>query len=97
MDILAGMRVFTAVVAAGSFASAADKLEFSRGMATRYVNQLEAHLGVRLLNRTTAPLAAATTNVSPALGLPMANSPCHAARPVVPRTPSLRFSHHERP
>jgi DNA-binding transcriptional LysR family regulator len=57
MDIFAGMRVFTAVVDAGSFASAAEKLELSRGMATRYVSQLEAHLGVRLLNRTTRKLS----------------------------------------
>jgi DNA-binding transcriptional LysR family regulator len=53
IDIVASMRVFTAVVDAGSFAGAADKLDLSRGMATRYVAQLEAHLGVRLLNRTT--------------------------------------------
>ena len=57
MDVLAGMRVFTAVVDAGSFASAADKLALSRGMATRYVAQLEAHLGLRLLNRTTRKLS----------------------------------------
>jgi DNA-binding transcriptional LysR family regulator len=57
MDLVSGMRVFTAVVDAGSFASAADKLELSRGMATRYVAQLEAHLGLRLLNRTTRKLS----------------------------------------
>ena len=57
IDIVAGMRVFTAVVDAGSFAGAADKLDLSRGMATRYVAQLEAHLGVRLLNRTTRKLS----------------------------------------
>jgi len=53
MDLIAGMKVFTAVVEAGSFVAAADKLEMSRGMATRYVAQLEAHLGVRLLHRST--------------------------------------------
>ena len=37
MDIVTGMRVFTAVVDAGSFASAAERLALSRGMATRYV------------------------------------------------------------
>jgi len=57
MDVLAGMRVFTTVVDAGSFASAAEKLELSRGMASRYVAQIEAHLGVRLLNRTTRRLS----------------------------------------
>ena len=53
IDVVACMRVFTAVVEAGSFAGAADRLDLSRGMATRYVAQLEEHLGVRLLNRTT--------------------------------------------
>ena len=57
IDIVAGMRVFAAVVEAGSFAGAADKLDLSRGMATRYVAQIEAHLGVRLLNRTTRRLS----------------------------------------
>jgi len=57
IDIVASMKLFTAVVDAGSFAGAADKLDLSRGMATRYVAQLEAHLGVRLLNRTTRKLS----------------------------------------
>ena len=56
-DTLAGMRVFTAVVDTGSFARAAEKLELSRGMTSRYVAQVEAHLGVRLLNRTTRRLS----------------------------------------
>mgnify|MGYP001578309055 FL=1 len=51
------MRVFTAVVEAGSFARAADALDLSRGMATRHVAKLEARLGVRLLNRTTRKLS----------------------------------------
>lgn len=57
MDVLAGMRVFTTVVDGGSFAAAAEKLDLSRGMASRYVAQLEAHLGIRLLNRTTRRLS----------------------------------------
>ena len=56
-DILMGMRVFAAVVDAGSFAGAAEKLELSRGMTSRYVAQVERHLGVRLLNRTTRRLS----------------------------------------
>jgi DNA-binding transcriptional LysR family regulator len=47
------MRVFAAVVDAGSFAGATDKLDLSRGMTSRYVAQIEEHLGARLLNRTT--------------------------------------------
>jgi len=57
IDIVASMRVFVAVVEADSFAGAADRLDLSRGMATRYVAQLERHLGVRLLNRTTRRLS----------------------------------------
>jgi len=57
IDLVECMRVFTAVVDAGSFAGAADKLDLSRGMATRYVAQLEEHLGVRLLNRTTRKIS----------------------------------------
>lgn len=57
LDLLAAMRAFTTVVEAGSFAGAADKLEISRAMATRHVALLEAHLGVRLLHRTTRRLS----------------------------------------
>ncbi|MCF8200081.1 MAG: LysR family transcriptional regulator [Sulfuritalea sp.] len=57
INLVEGMRVFAAVVEAGSFAGAAEKLDLSRGMTTRYVAQLEAHLGVRLLNRTTRKLS----------------------------------------
>jgi DNA-binding transcriptional LysR family regulator len=56
-DVLTGMRVFTTVVDAASFAAAADRLDLSRGMTSRYVAQVEAHLGVRLLNRTTRRLS----------------------------------------
>ena len=57
VDIVVSMRVFTAVVDAGSFVGAADRLGLSRGMATRYVAGLEEHLGVRLLHRTTRKLS----------------------------------------
>lgn len=53
LDLLTAMRVFTTVADAGSFAAAADRLELSRAMVTRYVAQLEAHLAVRLMHRTT--------------------------------------------
>jgi len=51
------MRVFAAVVDTGSFARASEKLELSRAMTSRYVAQVEGHLGVRLLNRTTRRLS----------------------------------------
>jgi len=53
MDRLAAMRVFVEVVGTGSFSAAADKLDMSRAMVTRYVAELEQWLGARLLQRTT--------------------------------------------
>lgn len=57
IDLVMAMRTFLSVVEAGSFAAAAERLDLSRGMATRYVAQLEEHLGVRLLHRTTRTLS----------------------------------------
>jgi DNA-binding transcriptional LysR family regulator len=57
VDILASMKVFAAVVDAGSFAAAAERLDMSRAMASKYVSNLEDHLGTRLLNRTTRRLS----------------------------------------
>lgn len=57
MDRLQSMRVFTKVVELGSFARAAQQLEISNAVVTRYVADLEAHLGTRLLNRTTRSLS----------------------------------------
>ena len=61
MDTLTSMKVFTAVVDCGSFAAAADRLEISRAMASKYISQLEAHLGTRLLQRTTRKLTLTET------------------------------------
>lgn len=47
------MQVFVEVATAGSFSAAADKLDMSRAMVTRYVGALEQWLGARLLQRTT--------------------------------------------
>jgi DNA-binding transcriptional LysR family regulator len=57
MDILASMKVFVAIVDAGSFAAAADRLEISRAMVSKHMTGLEDHLGTRLLNRTTRRLS----------------------------------------
>lgn len=57
IDVLMGMRVFTKVVELKSFARAAEKLDLSRGMTSRYVAQIEEHLGVRLISRTTRHLS----------------------------------------
>ncbi|MEO8806770.1 MAG: LysR family transcriptional regulator [Burkholderiaceae bacterium] len=53
MDRLMAMRVFVEVVSTGSFSAAADQLDMSRAMVTRYVGALEQWLGARLLQRTT--------------------------------------------
>lgn len=53
MDLLTRMRAFAQVAEQRSFTAAAERLGISRGMVTRYVAQLEDHLGARLLNRTT--------------------------------------------
>lgn len=57
MDIVSGMKIFTAVVDNGSFAAAADRLDMSRAMTSKSVAALEQHLGTRLLNRTTRRLS----------------------------------------
>jgi DNA-binding transcriptional LysR family regulator len=57
MDRLRAFEVFVTVVNRGSFARAADALETSPANVTRYVNELEAHLGTRLLNRTSRRLS----------------------------------------
>lgn len=47
------MKAFCAVVTNGSFAAAARHLGISAALCSKYVSQLEQHLSVRLLNRTT--------------------------------------------
>jgi DNA-binding transcriptional LysR family regulator len=53
MDKLTSIRAFTKVVAHGSFSKAAQELRLSRSAVSKYVIDLEAELGVQLLNRTT--------------------------------------------
>lgn len=57
MDRLQSMRVFQHVVDEGGFAAAARKLEMTPAAVTRLVADLEKHLGVRLLQRTTRRLS----------------------------------------
>ena len=51
------MKTFTAVVEAGSFVGAMDAAGLSKPAVSRHVNELEAHLGTRLLQRTTRRLS----------------------------------------
>lgn len=53
MDRIEAMQSFVAVVEAGSFVAAADKLQLSKAMVSRQVGLLEDELGSRLLHRTT--------------------------------------------
>ena len=53
MDRLTSMKVFAAVVRLGSFAAAAEELDISNTMCSKYIRDLETNLGARLLNRTT--------------------------------------------
>lgn len=53
MDKLTSMRAFVAVVDAGGFSQAADRLDVSKSLISKRVSQLEEQLGVRLLQRTT--------------------------------------------
>jgi DNA-binding transcriptional LysR family regulator len=57
MDRLRAYEVFVAVVAKGSFTRAAETLDTSPANVTRYVNELEAHLATRLLNRSSRRLS----------------------------------------
>ncbi|HEY1929294.1 MAG TPA: LysR family transcriptional regulator [Caulobacteraceae bacterium] len=58
MDRIDSMRVFARVVERGSFVRAAEDLRLPASTATDAVKQLEARLGVRLLQRTTRQVRA---------------------------------------
>jgi len=53
MDRLQAMEAFVKVVETGGFSHAAEALELPRASVSAAVQQLERHLGVRLLHRTT--------------------------------------------
>ncbi|MEJ1095274.1 MULTISPECIES: LysR family transcriptional regulator [unclassified Pseudoxanthomonas] len=53
MDRMTAMTVFVEVAERGSLTAAADALDMSRAMATRYLAELEGWLGTRLFHRTT--------------------------------------------
>jgi DNA-binding transcriptional LysR family regulator len=57
MDQLKAIGCFVAVAEAGSFAAAAQKLGHSKALVSKQVAALEAHLGSRLIQRTTRRLS----------------------------------------
>ena len=61
MDKLSCMRAFVAVVEAEGFSEAARRLGVSKALISKQVCQLEEHLDVRLLHRTTRRISATST------------------------------------
>lgn len=59
MDIIV-FRTFLSILDEGSFAAAARRMGISRSQCSKYVADLEADLGARLLTRTTRSLRATT-------------------------------------
>ncbi len=53
MDRFSALKVFTRVVETNSFTRAADSLDMPNATISKTIQQLEAHLGTRLLQRTT--------------------------------------------
>lgn len=56
MDTLNAMKLYCHIVDAGQLSIAADQLNLSKGAVSKQLAKLEAHLGGRLLNRTTRRL-----------------------------------------
>jgi len=57
MDKFADIEAFTAVVEAGTFSAAGERLGIAKSVVSRRISQLEGRLGGRLLHRTTRRLA----------------------------------------
>ena len=64
MDTLTGIRVFCTVAELRSFVAAADRLDLSPAMVSKYVARLEDRLGSRLLNRSTRRVSLTESGVS---------------------------------
>lgn len=56
MDHILALRAFVRIAEAGSFAKAADSLNLPRFSVSKLLQDLEAHLGTKLLERTTRAL-----------------------------------------
>lgn len=57
MNQLLAMRTFVRVVDTGSFSRASDQLALPRSTVSKLVTDLEKHLGIKLMHRTTRALA----------------------------------------
>ena len=77
MDRLDAMQLFVRVAELGSFAGAAQQLGVARSVVTRQIAGLEAHLGVKLMARSTRRLALTSAGTAKP-------TPAPAAKPVTP-------------
>ena len=57
MDRIESMRLFVRVVELGSFSAVAQQMNIERSVVTRKVAALEAHLGAKLIARSTRRLS----------------------------------------
>jgi len=57
MDRLRAFEMFVTLGSRGSFMRATDALDTSPANVNRYRNELESHLGTRLLNRSSGKLS----------------------------------------
>lgn len=90
MDRLRAYEVFVSIVSQQSFTRAAAALDTSPANVTRYLNELEAHLGSRLLNRSSRKLSlteagAAMYERSKSILQEVADAEALAANPSKPR------------
>ncbi|WP_321339193.1 LysR family transcriptional regulator [uncultured Cohaesibacter sp.] len=53
MDLVDGLKAFVATAQTGSFTDAAERMGISNRLTSKYVAELEARIGARLLQRTT--------------------------------------------
>ncbi|MDE9459008.1 LysR family transcriptional regulator [Xenorhabdus bovienii] len=57
MDRITAAQVFVTIVEQGSLVAAAERLDMSRAMVSRYLAEMEKWTGVRLLHRTTRKIS----------------------------------------
>ncbi len=64
MDRFKAMQLYCRIIETGRLSAAADQLNLSRGAVSKQLAKLEAHLGGRLLNRTTRRLTPTEAGVA---------------------------------
>ncbi|MFJ6326892.1 MULTISPECIES: LysR family transcriptional regulator [unclassified Rhizobium] len=64
MDQILAIRTFVRVAEAGSFAKAADGMNLPRSSVSKLVQDLEAHLGTKLVERTTRSVTMTTEGLA---------------------------------